>query len=95
MVFRPATNVGQSWKQVLKLSSRAEKDKKATTAARNTQEGMGENRHWLAGTEKDTLAVLVLDWTMSLEEWQCTWHPFTASVLTPKCVEHLSSNVLL
>lgn len=27
----------------MKLLARAEKDKKATTAARNTQEGMGEN----------------------------------------------------
>lgn len=65
----------------MKLSARAEKNKKATTAARNMQEGMGENRHWLAGTGNDTLAVLVLDWVvMSLEQWQHTWHPFTTAL---------------
>lgn len=77
-------NITNLWSSVLpskletmKLSTRTEKDRKATNAARNAQEERRENKHWLAGTENYTFAVLVLDWAMSLEKWQSTQCAFT------------------
>lgn len=44
MIFCPHTKVCQNWKEVVELPMKAHKDKEATAAAKNLEEGMGENK---------------------------------------------------